>query len=292
MNAAIARVRLLGSAIKFSHSVFALPFALASYVLASRASGGFDGGTLFWIVAAMVGARTAAMAFNRVADADIDARNPRTAVREIPAGALTRAQMAAFAASGAALLVVSSWRLNPLCLALSPVALAIVCGYSYAKRVTSLSHVILGLSLAIAPVGAWLAVRGAFERTPFVIGFAVLFWVAGFDVLYACQDEAFDRENGLRSIPARFGANGAFAVARTFHVLALACLGALAFVEPLHASYSVGLVLIAGLFLYEHSLIRPDDLSRMNAAFFVVNGWIGVLFLASVSAGVFLGGRP
>lgn len=284
----ITQLRTLGSAIKFSHSIFAMPFALASFILATRREAGVDPMKLMWVVVAMVGARTAAMAWNRVVDAKFDAANPRTSAREIPRGVLSRGHMTGLGLVGASALAVASFNLNPLCFALSPVALAIVLGYSYTKRFTSLSHVVLGISLAIAPVGAWLAVRGRFEAPAFVLGFAVLFWVAGFDVLYACQDEAFDRENGLRSIPARFGASGAFAIARTFHVVALIFLAALSIVEPLHGVYALGCLIIAALFVYEHSLVTPHDLSRMNAAFFLVNGWIGILFLVAVAAEVWL----
>jgi 4-hydroxybenzoate polyprenyltransferase len=273
--------------IRFSHSIFALPFALAAFVLAARRQG-FDLEKLIWILAAMVGARSAAMGFNRWIDAEIDARNPRTASREIPRGALSKGQVLAFVAASIAVFVFAAWRLNPLCLALSPVALAIVCGYSYTKRFTMLSHFVLGLSLAIAPVGAWLAVRGQFELTPIPIGIAVLLWVGGFDILYSCQDFDFDRRTGLHSIPVRFGIPTALALARAVHLLAIVFLLTVAAVEPLHWTYFGGLLLIAALFVYEHSLVRVDDLSRIDAAFFTVNGWIGVLYLLTVLIASFL----
>lgn len=277
----VTRVFTYGRMIKFSHSIFAMPFALAAFVLATRIEG-FGAERLFWIVVAMVGARSAAMGFNRWLDADLDALNPRTAGRELPRGALSRSQVLAFVIVSSAALVGAAWRLNPLCLALSPLALAIVCGYSFTKRFTMLSHVVLGLSLAIAPVGAWIAVRGQVDPTPIPIGLAVLFWVGGFDILYSCQDVEFDHKLTLHSIPARFGIPRALVLARVAHVLALAFLVSVALVTPLHPSYFVGIAVIAALFLYEHSLVKADDLSRIDAAFFTVNGWIGVLYLLTV----------
>ncbi len=273
--------------IKFSHSIFALPFALAAFALAARRQG-FDPEKLLWVMVAMMGARSAAMGFNRWLDADIDALNPRTATRELPTGALSRSQVLAFVIVSGATLVFAAWRLNPLCFALSPLALAIVWGYSFTKRFTMLSHAVLGLSLAIAPVGAWLAVRGQFELTPIPIGLAVLFWVGGFDILYSCQDVEFDQRLSLHSIPVRFGIPRALWLARAAHVLALALLWSVARFEPLHASYFAGLALIAALFGYEHSLVRADDLSKIDAAFFIVNGWIGVLYLVTVLIAGFL----
>ena len=277
----LGRIVTFGRMIKFSHSIFAMPFALAAFFLAARRQG-FRGETLFWVLVAMVGARSAAMGFNRWLDAEIDAKNPRTANRELPTGVLSKSQVLFFVIISSAALVFAAWRLNPLCLALSPLALAIVLGYSGTKRFTMLSHFILGLSLAIAPVGAWLAVRGQFELTPIPIGLAVLFWVGGFDILYSCQDVEVDHRLSLHSIPARFGIPRALGLARLAHVAALACLLALVLVEPLHWSYFVGLALIVALFVYEHSLVRADDLSRIDAAFFTVNGWIGVLYLLTV----------
>jgi 4-hydroxybenzoate polyprenyltransferase len=275
------RIVTFGRMIKFSHSVFAMPFALAAFVLAVRREG-FDPGKLLWVIVAMVAARSAAMGFNRWLDAEIDARNPRTALRELPRGALSKPQVLAFVTVSSAVFVGAAWRLNPLCLALSPLALAIVCGYSFTKRFTMLSHAVLGLSLAIAPVGAWLAVRGHFELTPIPIGLAVLFWVGGFDILYSCQDVEFDHTLSLHSIPVRFGIPRALRLARGAHVLAIAFLLSVALVEPLHWSYFAGMALIGGLFVYEHSLVKADDLSKIDAAFFTVNGWIGVLYLLTV----------
>ena len=274
MSARLGRIGLYGRMIRFSHSVFALPFALSSAVLA--AGEGISWRQVAWILVAMVGARSAAMGFNRLADQAIDARNPRTAGRELPRGAISRAEVWVFVAASAATLVVASAMLNPLCLALSPLALLIVFGYSYTKRFTALSHVLLGLALGVAPVGAWLAIRGRFEPAPVVLGLAVLFWVAGFDTIYACQDEAFDRAEGLHSLPARLGAARALVLARLFHAVAVTLLAAVYTLAPLHPVYLAGVAALAGLLAYEHSLVRADDLSRIDAAFFTVNGWISL----------------
>jgi 4-hydroxybenzoate polyprenyltransferase len=277
-----ARVVAYGRMVKLSHSVFALPFALASALLAG--GGRIPWRTLLLIVIAMVGARSAAMGFNRLADHAIDARNPRTAGRELPRGVLSRAQVGLFVVLSAAVLVAAAALLNPLCLALSPVALAVVFGYSYTKRFTSLAHLVLGLALAIAPVGAWLAVRGRLDATPLVIGGAVLFWVAGFDTIYSCQDADFDRASALHSLPARLGIARALRLARGFHLLAAALLVSVFWMEPLHALYLAGSAAVAGGLVYEHTLVRADDLSRVNAAFFLVNGWISVGYLAVTAA--------
>jgi len=274
VSALLARVGLYGRMIRFSHSVFALPFALASAVIA--AGSGISWRRVAWILVAMVGARSAAMGFNRLADQDLDARNPRTAGRELPRGAISRAEVWVFVVASAATLVAAAAMLNPLCLALSPLALLVVFGYSYTKRFTALSHVFLGLALALAPVGAWLAIRGRFEAPPVVLGLAVLFWVAGFDTIYACQDEAFDRAEGLHSLPARLGTRRALVVARLFHVIAVALLAAVSALVPLHPVYLAGVAVVAALLFYEHSLVHADDLSRIDAAFFTVNGWISL----------------
>ena len=278
MSARLGRIGLYGRMIRFSHSVFALPFALSSAVIA--AGTGISGRQVAWILVAMVGARSAAMGFNRLADQPFDARNPRTAGRDLPRGAISRGEVWVFVAASAATLVVAAAMLNPLCLALSPVALLIVFGYSYTKRFTALSHVFLGLALAIAPMGAWLAIRGRFEAPPVVLGLAVLFWVAGFDTIYACQDEAFDRAEGLHSLPARLGTRRALVLARLFHVIAVALLAAVYALAPLHPIYLAGVGVVAGLLIYEHSLVRADDLSRIDAAFFTVNGWISLGYFA------------
>src|SRR5688572_330553 len=279
-----ARALLYGRMIKFSHSVFALPFALASAALAAR--GEVPWRELPWVVVAMVGARSAAMGLNRLADHSYDAANPRTAGRELPRGLLTRGEVWAFVFLSAAALVFAAAMLNPLCLALSPVALAVVFAYSFTKRFTALSHVVLGLALGIAPVGAWLAIRGAFDPAPLVLALAVLAWVAGFDTIYACQDVEFDRRSGLHSIPVRLGVARALVLARAFHVAAVALLSAVYTLAPLHPLYLAGVALVAVLLVYEHSLVRATDLSRVDAAFFTVNGWISVAYfvLTALSA--------
>jgi 4-hydroxybenzoate polyprenyltransferase len=279
MNALASRVVLYGRMVKFSHSVFALPFALASAALAAGESTRWS--QVLWIVVAMVGARSAAMGFNRLADHDIDARNPRTAGRELPKGVLRRGEVWAFVLLSAAALVGAAAMLNPLCLKLSPVALGIVFGYSYTKRFTALSHVFLGLALAIAPVGAWLALRGELATAPIVLGLAVLCWVAGFDTIYACQDVAFDRASGLHSLPARLGLARALVVARVLHALAVALLASVYALVPLHPVYLAGVAGVAALLVYEHSLVHADDLSRVDAAFLAVNGWISAGYLAA-----------
>lgn len=282
MTTILGRVLTYGRMIKFEHSIFALPFALSSLVLAAGL--GIRPTQVFWILVAMVGARSAAMGFNRLADQGIDASNPRTAGRELPRGILSRAEVWAFVLASAAAFVLAAGMLNPLCLALSPVALAVVFGYSYAKRFTALSHLILGLALGIAPVGAWLAVRGAFALPPLVLGCAVLLWVAGFDTIYACQDADFDRREGLHSLPARLGIGPALVLSRLMHGGAAALLAALYWLCPLHPIYLLGVAVVAALLAYEHSLVRADDLRRVDVAFFTLNGWISVGYLAVVVA--------
>ena len=278
----LERALTFGRMIKFSHSVFALPFALTSLVLASSA--GLRWRQLAWVLVAMIGARSAAMGFNRLADHELDARNPRTSARELPRGALTRGQVWSFVLVSAAALVLAAGMLNRLCLYLSPVALLIVFGYSYTKRFTPLAHLALGLSLGIAPVGAWLAIRGAFGPEPIVLALAVVTWVAGFDVIYACQDVEFDRREGLQSIPARVGVARALGLARLLHAGTVTLLASLYLVTPLHPLYLAGVAGVAALLAYEHSLVHAEDLSRVNAAFFTVNGWVGVFYFAATSA--------
>lgn len=274
------------SLVTFAHTIFALPFALLAAVLA--AGGWPPPGTLFWILVAMVGARSSAMAFNRIADRGIDAENPRTRSRDIPAGRVSVASASVFCVLSAAVFVFAAWRLNPLCLALSPVALGIVLGYSYTKRVTALSHVVLGLGLAIAPVGAWIAVTGAFALPPVVLGLSVLFWVAGFDVIYSLQDEAFDREHGLFSLPARLGARRALDVSTAFHAVSLALLYGVCLLVDGGLLFGIGVVL-AGVFLVrQHVLVKPGDLSRVDGAFFTANGWLSAAVFACGAADVFL----
>ena len=269
-----AGARRFLSLVTFSHTIFALPFALLSAVLA--AGGLPEAGTLLWILVAMVGARSSAMAFNRIVDRDVDAVNPRTARREIPSGAVSVSAAAALCAFSAGTFVAAAWFLNPLCFALSPVALAIVLGYSFTKRLTALSHLALGLGLAIAPVGAWIAVTGRFAATPVALGLSVLFWVAGFDVIYSLQDEAFDRAHGLFSLPARLGARRALDFSTIFHAVSLVLLYGVFVLSEGGPLFGAGVVL-AGIFLVrQHILVSPKDLSRVNAAFFTANGWLSM----------------
>ena len=273
-------------AIKFEHTVFALPFAYIAMVLAA---GGWPGGrTLGWVTAAMVGARTCAMATNRVVDRLIDARNPRTAGRHLPTGALAVWELRLLAAAGAALMFLAAFMLNPLCLALAPLALVFLVGYSYTKRFTWTSHWILGFTDGIAAAGGWIAVRGAFDARAFVLWFTLTVWIAGFDVLYACQDVDVDRAQGLHSVPARFGIAAALVTARVNHLLTAAALALLGWLAGLGLLYWAGWLAVLGLLAYEHALVSPRDLSRLDLAFFNVNGYIAVIVLVAVCAGLYL----
>jgi 4-hydroxybenzoate polyprenyltransferase len=283
-------VRTWGRMVKFVHSVFALPFALTGAALAA-AQFGITWRQIVWIGLAMVTARNAAMGFNRLADHAIDARNPRTAERELPRGALSRRSVIVFTALLAALFVVASFQLNRLCGALSPIALAVVFGYSFTKRFTWASHLVLGLSLAMAPMGAWLAVAGRFAVIPWLLAAAVVFWVAGFDTIYSCQDAEFDRREGLRSIPARFGVPRALVLARSFHVIALAAMAAVGVAAGLHPVYWAGVAVVAGVLVWEHRLVRADDLSKIGVAFLNANGLISVLYFGVVLAALAFGTR-
>ena len=266
--------------IKWEHSIFALPFALSGAVLA--ADGWPPLRVLGWIVVCMVMARSAAMAFNRWADAELDAANPRTARRALPAGELGRGFVLGFVAVCSAGFLLAAGMLNRLTLELAPVALGVVLLYSYMKRLTRWSHLVLGLALGIAPSAAWIAVRGSLDPRIVVLTGAVLLWVGGFDVLYACQDFEHDRRVGLHSVPAAFGLRGAFLLARTMHVVMLGLLLWLLHLFALGAVAYTGVALVAGLLLYEHMLVSPKDLRRMNAAFFTLNGVISVVFLLAV----------
>jgi 4-hydroxybenzoate polyprenyltransferase len=287
----LARVRLTLDMIKFEHSVFALPFALTAALLAWRESGSRTEGLparLFWIVLAMVGARSAAMAFNRILDTGIDARNPRTQSRHLPAGHLSLGFAWGFTAASAGLLIFAAAMLNPLCLWLSPVALGVVFFYSATKRFTSLAHLVLGFSLGIAPAAAWIAMTGALDPRILWLTAAVTLWTAGFDVIYSCQDYEFDCREGLFSIPARIGIARGLLVSRALHLGMMACLAALATAFGAGWPGWTAVVLVGLLLAYEHSLVRADDLSRVNAAFFTVNGWVGVLFFMLWALQVFL----
>jgi len=267
-----ASLRVFLETIKFSHTIFALPFALTGAVLAAR--GVPSPYQLFWILLAMVGARTSAMGLNRLIDAEIDGVNPRTKGRAIPSGLLRKNAVAAWVGVSVALFLLAAYQLNPLCFSLTPLALFLLVSYSYCKRFTSLCHVALGLCLAAAPVGAWMAVRGTVELPALLLGCVVLFWVAGFDILYALQDLDFDRSAGLHSIPVRLGTGCALRMARLFHVVTFGMLVALSFAADLGAVYLVGVVTVACLLGYEHSLVREGDLSRLSDAFFTTNGYI------------------
>jgi len=275
-------LRITLEMIKWEHSVFALPFALCGAMLAA---GGFPSiHQLLWIIVAMVAARSAAMAFNRWADAAIDAANPRTSTRALPAGHLSPAFVATFVVVSSAIFVLAASRLNRLSLLLSPVALAVLLLYSYTKRLTRWSHLVLGFALGIAPAAAWIAVRGSLDSRILLLTAAVTFWVGGFDVLYACQDYDFDRQAGLHSVPRYFGIGAALWIARAFHLIMIALLVALLVVFGLGKFAMIGVLAVVLLLLYEHSLVRPNDLSKLNAAFFTMNGVISVLFFLFVAA--------
>jgi 4-hydroxybenzoate polyprenyltransferase len=285
------RLRLTLDMIKFEHSVFALPFALTGALLAFRDSGyaaAEIGGKLAWIVVAMVGARSAAMAFNRLVDAPIDGRNPRTRMRHLPAGMLSHGFGWGFVAVASALFFVAAGALNPLCLKLAPVALGTVFIYSFTKRFTSFSHLVLGFSLGIAPAAAWIAVRGSLDPRILWLTAAVMFWTAGFDVIYSCQDFEFDSAEGLFSVPRVLGIAMALHVAQALHVLMIVCLLALVHTLHLGALALAGVAAIVILLIYEHSLVKADDLSRVDAAFFTMNGYVSVLFLIFWAADIFL----
>lgn len=272
--------------IKWEHSIFALPFALCGAMLAAR--GLPSAHVLLWIIVAMVAARSAAMAFNRLADASIDAENPRTRTRALPAGTLSPAFVSLFTLGAVGIFIFAASQLNRLTLYLSPVALAIVLLYSYTKRFTRWSHLFLGLALGIAPAAAWIAVQGSLDPRILLLTAAVTFWVGGFDVLYACQDYEFDREAGLHSVPRHFGISYALWVARIFHLIMLGLLVALILVFSLGKIATIGVFAVAILLAYEHSLVSPNDLSKLNAAFFTMNGVISVLFFCFIAGDLLL----
>jgi len=279
-------LRITLEMIKWEHSVFALPFALCGAMLAA---GGFPTGRqLMWIIIAMIAARSAAMAFNRWADAAIDGANPRTSTRALPAGQLTPGFVVTFVIISSAIFVLAASQLNRLTLLLSPVALAVLLLYSYTKRVTRWSHLVLGFALGISPSAAWIAVRGSLDPRILLLTAAVTFWVGGFDVLYACQDFEFDRQAGLHSIPRYVGIRVSLWIARGFHLVMVALLIALLIVFGMGTLAACGVVAVILLLLYEHSLVRPNDLSKLNAAFFTMNGVISVLFFVCVAADLLL----
>jgi 4-hydroxybenzoate polyprenyltransferase len=281
----ISRLRTYASFVRFSHSVFALPFALVGALLASRAVP-LTWSRIAWIAVCMVTARSAAMGFNRLVDAGYDARNPRTARRELPRGAMSRAEAAAFVVLMSILFMAAAAQLSVLCLVLSPLALAIVFWYSLAKRFTSYTQLFLGLAMAVAPVGGWLAAGGGAGWTPWLLGLAIGTWVGGFDVLYACQDLDVDRREGLRSIPVRFGVPGALRLSRAMHIITIAMLAALGVVEDLGMVYFAGVTGVAVLLAWEQSLVHAHDLSQVKRAF-DMNGWVGILYFVTTAASIY-----
>jgi len=277
--------------VRFSHSVFALPFALTGALLALHRVGDWSwanvGWRLLWIIVAMVAARSAAMGFNRLVDARYDALNPRTASREIPRGAMSRTEASVFVVVSSLVFLFAAWQLSTLTLMLSPVALIIVFWYSLAKRVTSYTQLFLGLAMAVAPVGGWLAAGGREGWEPWLLGLAIGTWVGGFDVLYACQDLNFDRTHGLRSIPVRYGVARSLLISRGMHVLTIACLAGLAAVTDLGPIYLAGVAGVAVLLIYEQSLVSEHDLSQVKKAF-DLNGYVGILYLLATAGAIFL----
>ncbi len=287
MNNPAGKLRLFLEMIKFSHTIFALPFALASAFMAANGSPSIY--QFFWIVTAMVGARTGSMAFNRLVDSNIDAKNPRTKDRHLPRGLISRKTVIFYIILSFSLLVFSAYRLNRLCFYLSPMAIFILMGYSYTKRFTFLSHIVLGLALAGAPLGAWIAIKGEIDLLPVVLSFAVLFWVAGFDILYALQDYEFDRKEGLFSIPVKFGIERSILISRIFHLIMMVLLTYIYFLGNLGILYPVALLIIAVLLIYEHSLVKKDDLSKLDVAFFNMNGYISVLYFIFIVLDIYWG---
>ncbi|HZO86921.1 MAG TPA: UbiA-like polyprenyltransferase [Chthonomonadaceae bacterium] len=284
MRAFLTKTRMILDMIKFEHTIFAMPFALISVLLASRSQphGLPPGRTLSWIVLAMVGARSAAMSFNRLADAEIDRQNPRTANRHLPAGLLTSAQVWLFFAAAVVLFEMAAWELNRLCFLLSPLALACVLGYSYTKRFTSLCHLCLGFAIGIAPIGAWLAVTGKFSLIPVLLGAIVMLWIGGFDIIYALQDYDFDLRSSVYSLPKALGKARALRISRLMHALMIGLLLAVGLFDGLHAIYFLGVCVVAALIAYEQCLVKPDDLRRVNVAFFTLNGWVSLSLFAFV----------
>jgi 4-hydroxybenzoate polyprenyltransferase len=282
MGAVIQKVTLYLRMIKFSHSIFALPFAFTAALVA--ASGIPSLRQLFWITVAMVGARSGAMGLNRIIDRRIDIDNPRTAGREIPRGVVKVSEAIAFVLVSFCLMVVAAGMLNPLCLKLSPVAIGVLFLYSFTKRFTWMAHLVLGLAISAGPLGAWIAVTGSFDYTILPLVFAVIFWLAGFDVLYALQDIEFDRSYGLFSIPQRFGIRRSLHIARALHLATFCLLVLNGLFFGLGKPYMAGMIIVAGLFLYEHSLVKPHDLSRLDMAFFNMNGYISMTVVIATLA--------
>jgi 4-hydroxybenzoate polyprenyltransferase len=272
--------------IKFEHTVFALPFALIATLLAA---GGLPGwGQLVWIILAMVGARSAAMTFNRIVDLRFDAANPRTRTRALPAGRLGRGFAVVFTVVMSGLFILSAGMLNRLCLVLSVPVLGILFGYSYTKRFTALSHLALGFAIGLAPLGAWLAIRGTFDWTPILLGATVMTWIGGFDIIYSCQDAAFDREARLFSMPSRWGTRTALQVSSALHVATVALLLGVGAGNGLGVIAYVGIALVAAILYWEHHIVRPDDLRQVDVAFFNLNGYVSMLLLVAIATDVLL----
>lgn len=283
----MAKLATYLSLVRFSHTVFALPFALTGALLAWRTQP-FSWPQVFWIIVCMVSARSAAMGFNRLVDARLDALNPRTSMRELPRGAMSRTKAALFVAASSAAFVYGAARLSTLCLLLSPVALVIVFWYSLAKRYTSYTQLFLGLAMAVAPVGGWIAAGGREGLEPWLLGLAIGLWVGGFDILYACQDVEFDRQHGLRSIPARFGVGTAILLSRLMHVATVIAMAALWRVADLPLLYLAGVAVVGCLLAYEQSLVREGDLSQVKRAF-DLNGYVGIIYFAVTALALFIG---
>jgi 4-hydroxybenzoate polyprenyltransferase len=283
----VGKVATYLSFIRFSHSVFALPFALTGALLAWQTAP-FAWRQVLWTIVAMVAARSAAMGFNRLVDARMDALNPRTAAREIPTGRLGRGEASVFVVVSSLIFMAAATMLNPLCGMLSPLALVIVFWYSLAKRFTSYTQVFLGLAMAVAPVGGWLAAGGPIDAPePWLLGLAIGLWVGGFDILYACQDVDFDRANGLNSIPVRFGVARSLWISRAMHVATIACMAALGVLVSLGPIYFAGVALVAALLVYEQSLVSEHDLSQVKRAF-DLNGWVGILYFAATGMALYV----
>jgi 4-hydroxybenzoate polyprenyltransferase len=280
------RVFLLLDSIKFEHSIFALPFAYLGMVLAAQGFPSWE--KIFWITVAMVGARTLAMATNRIVDAHYDALNPRTAGRAIPKGVLSPAEMGAMAAAGLVAMFLAAWMLNPLCFRLAPLAVVVLVGYSWTKRFTWMSHAVLGLADGLAPAGGWIAVSGSMDLPAILLTMAVALWIGGFDLIYACQDVDFDRRFRLHSVPARFGIAAALRASAVAHVLTVLVLALVGAMLGLGLLYWAGLAVSSALLAYEHYLVRPDDLSKLSVAFFNVNGYVAVIVFAFTVGGLYV----
>jgi 4-hydroxybenzoate polyprenyltransferase len=291
LRSGLGKLKLYGELVMFSHSLFALPFGLMGMLLAANGLPSLR--TFFWILVALVGARNAANAINRLIDFRYDAANPRTAGRHLPRGVITAGEVLGLSIAGFALLLLGAWQLNPLCLMLAPVAVLILVGYSYTKRFTWASHLVLGFACGIAPTASWLAVTGSFAVPPILLSGAVVCWVAGFDIIYATQDVEFDRQTGLYAIPARFGVGNALRISKALHLLVILLLALVPrFLAPPYAAlglfYYLGLALVSGLLFWEHVLVRPDDLNRVNMAAYYVNQVIGVTLMLFTALDVFL----